>query len=546
MRLALLQFNPTVGDLAGNAARLAEHIATARDRWQADLVVFPELALCGYPPEDLLLRRGFLDAAERTLRELAGAATGIAAVVGVPWRESGALYNSAAWLADGEIKSLYHKHCLPNYAVFDERRYFTAGHAPLVMRCADLRVGVIICEDGWFASPAKLARGAGAELLVAPNASPYARGKYAERLEVMQKRALENGIPVAYCNQVGGQDELVFDGRSLLLAEDGRVAHRAAHCREDWVIAEYATGGGWQVLAPEAPAATGGEMDEAEEVEAVLALALRDYLGKNGFSDVVIGLSGGIDSALTAALAVKALGAGHVHGVFMPMAATSKLSAELTAELTGRLGIVCEMVPLAASIDTVRGALHPVLGELDDSVTAQNLQARLRGMVLMAWSNARGSLLMATGNKSELATGYCTLYGDMCGGFAPLKDLLKTAVYRQAAHLNRTSPLIPRGIIDRPPTAELAPGQLDEKSLLPYARLDPILERYVEQDQSLAEVIAAGFTEAEVRKVARLVAVNEYKRRQAPPGPRISSRAFGRDRRYPITSGWRPDLDRPD
>ncbi len=543
MRLALLQFNPTVGDLAGNAARLAAHIAAARDKWQADLVVFPELSLCGYPPEDLLLRRGFLDAAERTLRDLAGAATGIAAVVGTPWRESTALYNSAAWLAGGEIRGLYHKHCLPNYAVFDERRYFTAGHAPLVVPCADLRVGVIVCEDGWFAAPAKLARGAGAELLVAPNASPYARGKYAERLAVMQKRVADNGIPIAYCNQVGGQDELVFDGRSFLLDRDGRVAHRAGHCHEAWVIAESTAGGSWQVLAPEAAAITGDEMDEAEEVEAVLELALRDYLGKNGFSDVVIGLSGGIDSALTAALAVKTLGAGRVHGVFMPMAATSKLSAELTAELAGLLGIACETIPLAASLDMVQGALAPALGELGDSVPAQNLKARLRGLVLMAWSNARGALLLATGNKSELATGYCTLYGDMCGGFAPLKDLLKTAVYRQASCINRVSPMIPRGIIERPPTAELAPDQFDEQALLPYARLDPILERYVEQDQSLAEVIAGGFTEAEVRKVARLVAVNEYKRRQAPPGPRISSRAFGRDRRYPITSGWRTDLD---
>lgn len=548
IRVALAQINVTVGDVTQNSHRILDAIRHARDHLKADLVVFPELALTGYPADDLLLRPGFLERSYEVLLGLAKDVQGIDAVVGHPCMDQGVRYNSASWLRDGEIIGTYHKHCLPNYAVFDERRYFTPGKAPLVVNCKGVNVGVVICEDGWFPEPIAQSKAAGAEVILAPNASPYRRGKHAHRLETLAQRADESGLPLFYCNIVGGQDSLVFDGRSLMMNADGSAAFTSSHCGEQLAVAQLSEDRKqWQVQTEELPAS-----EEIAEIYQVLMLGLADYLRKNGFKRAVLGLSGGIDSALTLALAVDAIGADQVTAVFMPSEHSSDLSEQLAREQCEALGVEYLQLPIADIVHSFEQTLAPSLGDLGHSITAQNLQARARGVLLMAISNERGALLLATGNKSEMATGYSTLYGDMCGGYAPIKDASKTLVYALSDYRNRMArglqhpDAIPQGVIDRAPSAELAPDQKDSDSLPPYDILDPILELYVEQDISIEDIVDAGFDEDTVRRVARLVLLNEHKRRQGAPGTRITSRAFGRDRRYPITSGWRDSGERPE
>lgn len=547
IRVALAQINVTVGDINGNRHRILDAVERARDELQADLVAFPELALTGYPPEDLLLRPGFMHRTHEVLAELIAAVRGIDVVLGHPWDENGQRFNSVSWIRDGKLLGRYHKHCLPNYAVFDERRYFTPGHEPLVVECAGVKVAVIICEDAWFSEPMALAKAAGAELVLAPNASPYRRGKQSERLRVLRERAVENQLPVAYCNLVGGQDSLLFDGQSVFSHGDGQVALTAACCAEDMIVAQLEPElKRWQVETAQTPARL-----EVAEIYQALCLGLGDYVRKNGFRSVLLGLSGGIDSALCLALAADVLGPERVLAVYMPSVHSSDLSTQLAQEQVNSLGVKLIELPIANIVDSFASTLAPDLGDLGHGITAQNLQARARGVLLMALSNQQGALLLATSNKSEMATGYSTLYGDMCGGYAPIKDVSKTLVYALCRYRNEQARLagqpdaIPQGVIDRPPSAELAPGQVDQDSLPPYDILDLILELYVEQDASIADIVEAGFEEETVRRVAGMVLRNEYKRRQAAPGTRITSRAFGRDRRYPITSGWRDSGEKP-
>jgi NAD+ synthase (glutamine-hydrolysing) len=534
IRIALAQHDFLVGDIRGNLARSVALISAARDAG-ADLLLFPEMALSGYPPEDLLLRPGFLANCHQALDELAASVRGIDVVIGHPWREGGQRFNAVSWFRDGQLLGRYAKQQLPNYLVFDERRYFSPGAESLVVEIKGARLAVIICEDAWESGPALQAREQGAELLLIPNASPYRDDKLEARRKMLSERYKETGLPMVYCNLTGGQDELVFDGRCMLVNGDGRMDEPGPLCEEVLLIAEYdpdarsLEGKDW-------PAPPGRQL---EEIYKVLVTGLRDYVIKNGFTDVVFGLSGGIDSSLTLALAVDALGAQHVHTIMMPSRHTSGLSIELAQQQAVKLGVDHRCISIEPAYETILTLLAPSFEGREADVSEENLQARIRGDLVMALSNKFGWLPLATSNKSELAVGYCTIYGDMCGGFGPLLDCSKMRVYALSAYRNSISKVIPAAVISRPPSAELRPDQSDQDSLPPYELLDQVLERYVEQDWSVAQIVAAGFDEAMVRRVARLVLMNEYKRRQAPPGVRITHRAFGRDRRYPITSGWR-------
>lgn len=534
IRLALAQHDFLVGDIQGNLAK-ARALITKAQAGSADLVIFPEMALAGYPAEDLLLRPGFQEASVAAVQQLAASVHGIDVVIGHPWSEAGRRFNSVSWLRDGAVIGQYHKQCLPNYAVFDERRYFSPGSNPLVIELKGCRIGVIICEDAWESSPAQQARDAGAELLLIANASPYRDNKRAAREQLLAQRHAETGLPMVYCNLVGGQDELVFDGRSMLHDRDGCCAAIGPLCKEVLLLADYQPDSG-QFMAQDWPAAPA---DPLEEIYTVLQCGLRDYVRKNRFTDVVFGLSGGVDSAMVLALAVDALGPEHVHTVMMPSRHTSGLSIELAQEQAVALGVDHRVISIEPAFEALTTVLGPSLAGLQADVTEENLQARVRGNLVMALSNKFGWLPLATSNKSEAAVGYCTIYGDMCGGYAPLLDCLKTRVYELANWRNQQSQVIPGEVITRAPSAELRPNQADQDSLPPYEVLDQVLRRFVEQDWSIAQIVAAGFDETMVRRVARLVLVNEYKRRQAAPGTRITNRAFGRDRRYPITSGWR-------
>jgi len=532
--LALAQHDFLVGDVDGNLRKSLSLIQQAKAQ-RADLLIFPEMALSGYPAEDLLLRPAFQRACMEAVQQLATAVQGIDVLIGHPWTESRNRFNSASWLRNGTIIGQYHKQCLPNYAVFDERRYFAPGKQPLVIELKGVRMGVIICEDAWESGPALQAHDAGAELLLIPNASPYRVDKLQAREQLLTQRHAETGLPMVYCNLVGGQDELVFDGRSMLFSGNGQFSATASLCEEVLLLAEYdppsqqLQARGW----PSAP------QDSLQEVYEVLTCGLRDYVRKNRFTDVVFGLSGGIDSALVLALAVDALGPERVHTVMMPSRHTSGLSIELAQQQAVQLGVDHRVISIEPAFEALSTVLGPSFAGLDADVTEENLQARVRGNLVMALSNKFGWLPLATSNKSEAAVGYCTIYGDMCGGFAPLLDCLKTRVYALAEWRNRQSVVIPAEVISRAPSAELRPNQADQDSLPPYDELDQVLHRYVEQDWSIAQIVAEGFDETMVRRVARLVLLNEYKRRQAAPGTRITNRAFGRDRRYPITSGWR-------
>jgi NAD+ synthase (glutamine-hydrolysing) len=545
MKLALAQINLTVGDLSGNAARIVDAARQAH-AGGAHLLVTPELSLTGYPPEDLVLREDFCDACERGLRELATALAafdGLDVLVGYPEQRGRDRYNAAALLRGGTVAGIYRKQKLPNHSVFDEPRTFVPGDASFVFECGGVRVGVNICGDIWEPGPAETAAAAGAQLLVVPNASPFHLGKQATRLAVARARVAEAGIPMVYGNLIGGQDELVFDGASFVMDAQGALTHQFPAWNEGVYFVECLPApqaGEGAVFAPVPGGCTAELVDEAAAYEA-LKLGVRDYLGKNGFRGVHLGLSGGIDSALVLAVAVDALGAARVHAVMMPSDYTASISLEDAREMAERLGVKYSEIPIKPVYDAFLSQLADEFDDLPFDATEENIQARCRGVLLMALSNKFGTLLLTTGNKSEMAVGYATLYGDMAGGFAVLKDVPKTLVYRIARWRNTVSAVIPQRIIDRPPSAELRPDQTDQDSLPPYEVLDEIIARYAERDQRAADIVAAGFDADTVRHVLRLIDRAEYKRRQAAPGVRITARNFGKDRRYPITSRYRPE-----
>ncbi|MDG4561310.1 MAG: NAD+ synthase [Candidatus Competibacter sp.] len=535
LRVVMAQLNLLVGDIPGNTEKIVAAAREARDRWRADAIVFPELTVTGYPPEDLLLRPGFVGQVEPAMRRLCAEIQGITAIVGYPAATPEGLRNSAAVIADGGIRAVYHKQCLPNYSVFDEKRYFVAGTEPLVFELKGARVGVTICEDVWQAGPARQAAKAGAQLLLNLNASPFHAGKSRLRLEILRQRAVENSLSILYTNLVGGQDELVFDGDSQVVNGRGELTQRAPLCVEGLYPVDFSVGA---TVEPR-PGEIISEPAEEAAIYQAIVLGVRDYVNKNGFPGAVLGLSGGIDSALTLAIAVDALGSERVEAVLMPSRYTAEMSNSDAEQEARALGVKYHLMPIEPAFESFLGILQPVLAGLPPDSTEENIQARCRGVILMAISNKTGKLVLTTGNKSETAVGYSTLYGDMAGGFAPIKDVLKMMVYRLAVYRNSLSPVIPQRVLDRPPSAELRPDQTDQDSLPPYDLLDAILQAYVEEDHSVEDLVAAGYDRATVERVARLVIVNEYKRRQAAPGVRITPRAFGRDRRYPITSGFR-------
>ena len=536
LRIALAQINPTVGDAPGNADRVIAQIAPAR-ALGAGLLVLPELVLSGYPPEDLLFHRGFRSRIDSALERLAVAADGIDLLVGYPEYSSGTIYNTAAWLRGGAVIARYRKQSLPNYKVFDEKRYFTAGTAAVVVEIAGIKVGLLICEDIWHLAPAAALRAAGAALCISLNASPFQLGKQAEREAVIAKRAQETGMPFIYVNLVGGQDELVFDGNSFAVDATGRLVHRAPAFEESLSCVDASQAGRDAQLEPESLAPL---MSAEESVYRAIVAGVRDYVDKHHFSGVVLGLSGGVDSALVLAIACDALGPDRVHAVMLPSRYTSSISEKDAAAMARGLGVRYSVIAIEGMFQATLAALEREFqGRAPDSAE-ENIQARCRGMVLMAISNKTGRMLLTTGNKSEMAVGYATLYGDMAGGYAPIKDCSKTLVYRLARWRNAKSPVIPLRVIERPPTAELRENQLDSDSLPPYDMLDRILAAFVEDNHSVDEIVAQGFDRATVVRVLDMVQRNEYKRRQAPPGVRVSGRAFGRDWRYPITSGYRP------
>lgn len=539
LRIALAQFDFPVGAIAGNTERIIEFIAHARDELGADVVLFPELAISGYPPEDLLLRPGFLADCERAVQRIAAATHGIAAVVGWPQSAGSVVYNAASVLRDGQVEHTYRKRELPNYAVFDERRYFDVDPdgEPCVFEVNGIQVGVVICEDLWFPEPLRAAVDAGAEVVLVPNASPFERGKHAQRDALLAERTRESGAAIAYCNVVGGQDAVVFDGASVVADGDGTVHPAAAAFTDQWLLVEYAS--------PERRFLPVVWMDDGDESMDALAWravvrGLRDYCRKNGFKKVWLGLSGGIDSALVLAIAVDALGAENVTAVRLPSRYTADLSNDLAAEQCKALGVRLETVAIEPAFEGFLEALGPMFEGSQPDVTEENLQSRSRGVILMALANKFGGLLLTTGNKSEYAVGYATIYGDMCGGYAPLKDLYKTEVFGLAKWRNTVggAPVIPPAVISRPPSAELRDNQTDQDSLPAYDVLDGILYRYVDQEQSREDIVAAGYAAEVVDRVLRLVRISEWKRHQAAPGPKVSRRAFGRERRYPITNGY--------
>lgn len=559
MRIAIAQLNATVGDIAGNVERIARFAQEAK-AGGADLVVTPELALCGYPPEDLLLREDFLGTCEAALKELALRVPELTLVVGHPRAVNGRRYNSASVLQRGQIAATYDKHNLPNYTVFDEKRYFEAASEPCVFSVGDVRFGINICEDTWGqlgraasmpvevhdrvdhtantwdADAPRAARKAGAAVLLVLNASPYHLRKQATRYQVMRERVAETGMPLVYVNLVGGQDELVFDGSSFALAADGTVTHQLPAFKESLAFVDLE-------LNAIKPGTLAPPLSLEAEVYEALKLGVHDYVTKNGFPGVLLGLSGGIDSALTLAVAADALGPKRVRAVMMPSQYTASMSREDAGAQADAMGVRYTEIAIKPIFDAFSRALADEFRGLAEDTTEENLQSRIRGTLLMAMSNKSGSIVLTTGNKSEMGTGYATLYGDMAGGFGVLKDINKMLVYRLARYRNSLSPVIPERVIDRAPSAELRPDQKDQDSLPPYPVLDAILEAYVEQDADPRDIIAAGHPRADVERVVKLVRGSEYKRRQAPIGIRITHRGFGKDWRYPITNRYRPQFE---
>jgi NAD+ synthase (glutamine-hydrolysing) len=534
LRILIAQLNLLVGDVTGNRDKIIAAARDGRDSFGADLVVFPELTLTGYPPEDLLLRPELLERVEAALGRILAETRGVGLVLGYPKANVGGLFNVAGLIADGVVVAEYAKQLLPNYSVFDEKRYFQPGGSPCVIEFKGARLGLTVCEDIWEEGPARQAAEAGAELLININASPYHTGKAPEREELLVLRAREHRMGILYANLVGGQDELVFDGGSFVVDSSGRLTQRAPFFEEALTPIDVEPGDPPRPL----PASIAPMPREEEAVYRALVLGVRDYVRKNRFHGAVLGLSGGIDSALTLAVAVDALGPDQVEVVLMPSRYTADISVDDALEEAQVLGVAHRIIPIEPAFRAFLAMLEGEFLGCAADVTEENIQARCRGIILMAISNKKGKMLLTTGNKSEMAVGYATLYGDMAGGFAPIKDVPKTLVYRLARYRNGISPVIPQRVIDRPPSAELRPEQTDQDSLPEYEVLDPILKRYIEQDASVGQIVAEGFPEDLVRRVTRLVDRNEYKRRQAPPGVRITCRAFGRDRRYPITNGF--------
>ncbi|MFT4179763.1 MAG: NAD+ synthase [Thermomonas sp.] len=539
LRIAMAQFDFPVGDVAGNARRISEMAAHARDAYAADIVLFPELALSGYPPEDLLYRPAFLRDCEAALQQIAAQVHGITAVVGWPQAAGSVVYNAASVLRDGGIEQTYRKRELPNYAVFDERRYFDVDpdRDDCVFEVKGVPVGLVICEDLWFAEPIASTVEKGAQLVLVPNASPYEHDKHAQRDALLAQRTRETGAAIAYLNVVGGQDALVFDGASVVADADGSVHPAAAAFTEQWLVVDY---------QPDTRRFIALEwMEDGDESRDALAWravvrGTRDYCLKNGFDKAWVGLSGGIDSSVVLAIAADALGPQNVTAVRMPSRYTADLSNDLAREQCDAMGVAMVTLPIEKPFQGYLDALAQVFAGQPVDTAEENLQSRTRGALMMALSNKFGGLLLTTGNKSEYAVGYATIYGDMCGGYAPIKDLYKTEVFALARWRNTVGDrVIPQGVIDRPPSAELRENQLDQDSLPPYDVLDAILLRHVDQEQSRAEIVAAGFDAATVDKVLRLVRIGEWKRHQAAPGPKVSRRAFGRERRYPISNGYR-------
>jgi NAD+ synthase (glutamine-hydrolysing) len=534
-RIALAQIDVTVGDFERNADLIVDAIRAAQAQG-ATLVLLPELALTGYPPEDLLAKDHFIRDCLEALGRVAAACHGIHALVGFVDRDAERLFNAGALCADGRVQTVYRKRRLPNYGVFDEERYFEPGPGPVVVDIDGLPVGLTICEDVWVPEPAAETAALGAKLLLNISASPFHHGKGAEREVMLAKRAKDNGVWLAYCNLVGGQDELVFDGRSVVIAPDGTVVARALSFAQDLLVVDVPAD-------PDAGAPAHARVEPMLAAEAdmyrALQTGLRDYLRKNGFTDAVIGLSGGIDSALTATLAVDALGREHVHGVLMPSQFSSPGSVTDAEALCAHLGIESRTLAIEPAYRALEATLAASFEGQEPDITEENLQARVRGSLLMALSNKFGWIVLATGNKSELSVGYSTLYGDMVGGFAPIKDVYKTKVWDLARWRNRDGEVIPLASITKPPSAELRSGQLDTDSLPPYEVLDAVLKSYVEDDLSVERIAALGFDEALVARVARMVDAAEYKRRQGPVGIRVTPRAFGKDRRMPVTNRYR-------
>lgn len=532
LRIAIAQSNFRVGDIKANTEKIIAQALASRDRLKADIVIFPELSVTGYPPEDLLLRPDFIARAQQAAASIAEQAQGIDVVFGYPEQSGGKLFNSAVVCRTGAIIARYHKNVLPNYGVFDEKRYFTAGSENVSFNLKGLTLALTICEDVWQSGLIAKNRQAGADIVLTLNASPFHAGKIHQREQVVCDQVKAAGVPLVYVNLIGGQDELVFDGASFVVDSDGAVAFRAEEFREQLSVVEFAD------KQPIKSICAPIYRPVSSEYQA-LVLGIRDYVSKNGFNGALLGLSGGIDSALVLALAVDALGADKVEAVLMPSRYTQAMSNEDAESEAKVLGVNFHIIPIEPAVTAFSEMLAPVFGGSAKDTTEENIQARCRGVLLMALSNKQGKLLLTTGNKSEMSVGYATLYGDMAGGFAPIKDVPKLLVYALARYRNSLSKVIPERVITRPPSAELAPDQVDQDSLPPYEVLDPILERYVEFDQSADEIIAAGFAAEHVVKAITLVDRNEYKRRQSPPGIRITPRAFGRDRRYPITSGYK-------
>ena len=533
LRVAIAQINLLVGDIEGNASLIQQWAFRARDEMQADLVVFPELALTGYPPEDLLLRPGMYERVDAAMLMLRKNISGISVLVGFPEKTAQGVYNAVAVLQNGEKIAVARKNVLPNYSVFDEKRYFISANDTCVFKLNNINIGICICEDIWYPEPAQKALGAGARLILNLNASPFHKDKTSEREAVVKQRVSEVKLPVVYANLVGGQDELVFDGQSFVIDANETLTHRFPAFSESFPVVEFNS----TDLTPLNPSITATLSEEASVYQA-LVTGVRDYVTKSGFSGVVIGLSGGIDSALTLSIAVDALGAEQVEAVMMPSRYTQDMSSEDARTQAELLGVKYQVIPIEKPFNAFLELLADEFAGTEADTTEENMQARCRGLILMAISNKKGKMVLTTGNKSEMSVGYATLYGDMAGGYDVLKDVKKTLVFRLAEYRNSVSRNIPQRVIDRPPSAELAPDQKDTDSLPPYDILDAILEYYIEQDMGLEDIVAAGYARDTVQRVLGMVDNNEYKRRQAAPGIRITKRAFGRDRRYPITSGY--------
>ncbi len=536
LKIVMAQVNPLVGDIEGNTELIIDSVRQAESEHGADIVIFPELTLTGYPPEDLLLRESLELRISRGLRAVCSASLQAAVVLGYPRVVAGRVFNMAGVIENGEITAEYAKQHLPNYKVFDELRYFVPGDSPCLVRLKGIKAAITICEDIWQLEPMLQARQAGAQLMLNLNASPYHVGKVQQRRELLHDRAREGHMPIVYVNQVGAQDELIFDGASMVVDAEGDVKVLAPSYEEMLQPVTLSFNGGVCTvkntdITPEPP--------RLASIYQALVVCVRDYVNKNGFKGVVLGLSGGIDSALTLAIAVDALGKDRVEAVMMPFRYTSDLSKNDAADEATRLGVRYQSISIEPMFDAFMQALESEFVGMERDTTEENLQARCRGVLLMAISNKKGYLVLTTGNKSEMAVGYSTLYGDMAGGFDVLKDVPKMLVFELSRYRNTLGEVIPVSVIERPPSAELAPDQKDEDSLPPYEDLDRILELYVERDYSATAIIAEGFKPDVVHRVLRLVDVNEYKRRQAPVGPRITERGFGRDRRYPITNGWK-------